>query len=152
MAYPAVGDPTLAFVDAIMARLKGDATLTAPTTGLVKGVFAHLSEAARTAYPYVVLGRRHQSEDGGAMTVGGGEVSLQIDTWSNYKGPYQVHQIHDRIYVLLQRQSLVVSGYHLLAGSVTREFADVFDEPDPDMPSAVLYHGVQRWVGEVHQP
>jgi hypothetical protein len=147
MPYPATGDPTVAFVDAVKTRLTADATLMA----LITGVFSHLSEAARTNYPYVVLGQRHHAGDAGAMQTPGGHVSLQIDTWSNAKGPFQASNIQSRIYVLLERVALTVTGFVLVEGSLTREFAEVFDEPDEDSPDRLLYHGVQRWVAEIHQ-
>lgn len=139
-------DPTVAFVDAVKTRLAADTTLAA----LVTGIYGHLSQAARTAYPYVVLGRRTSDGSSGAMGLPGGIVSLQVDVWSDAKGPYAATVICSRMYTLLERHPLTVTGFDLVAGSLHREMQDVFDEFDSDSPDRVLYHGVQRWTAEIH--
>jgi hypothetical protein len=141
------GSPTQPFVDAVRIALAADATLGA----LVTGIYGHLSEAARTAYPYVVLGRRGRLNDSGAMQTAGGHVNLQVDIWSDHKGPSEVHDIQARIALLLERTDLTIAGFDLVLGSVSCEFEDVFDEPDTDKPDARLYHGVQRWIAEIHE-
>ena len=145
--FTVTAEPTQAFVDAISARLRADTTLMA----LVTDVLAHLSEAARTAYPYLVLGRRHLSRDAGAMGLAGGIVELQVDGWSSYKGPLEMQRILSRVSVLLERQPLVVTGFDLLRGSLTCTLSDVDDEPDEDKPGARLWHGVQQWTAEIHE-
>lgn len=146
MAYPVTGSPVTAFADGVRTLLQADATLTA----LVTGVYGHLSEAARTAYPYVVLGRRSRAGDAGAMQTAGSVVTLQLDVWSDAKGPYPVQQILSRIVVLLERRPVTVTGFTVIEGSVTCEFEEIDDEPDEDTPGARLYHGVQRWQAEIH--
>lgn len=146
MAYPVAGSPIEAFADGVRAILTADATLVA----LVTGIYGHVSEAARTAYPYLVIGRRSRTNDAGAMQIAGHVVALQIDGWSSAKGPHEMQAILSRVAVLLERRPVTVTGYELLDGSVTCELEDVFDEPDEDQPGARLYHGVQRWIGEVH--
>ena len=145
--FTVTAEPTQAFVDAISARLRADTTLMA----LVTDVLAHLSEAQRTAYPYLVLGRRHLTRDAGAMGLAGGIVELQIDGWSDYKGPLEMQQMLSRVSVLLERQPLVVTGFDLLRGSLTCTLSDVDDEPDEDKPGARLWHGVQHWTAEIHE-
>lgn len=145
--FTATGEPTQAVVDGISARLRGDATLMA----LVTGVYGHLSEAARTAYPMVVFGRRTFSGDAGAMQLSGGTVSLQIDVWSNAKGPWEASRVLSRIFVLLERYPIVVACFAMVEGSLHCEMSEVFDEPDEDKPNARLYHGVQRWTAEIHE-
>lgn len=149
MAYPAIGEPTQAFIDAVRSRLLADATLTTLLGG--NKVYGHLSEAARVEYPYLVLGRRHHDGNAGAMQTPGAIVSVQIDGWSDHKGPSEMHALHARCYLLLLRYGMSLSGYDVLEGSLTREFAEVFDEPDEDSPDRRLYHGVQRWISEIHQ-
>lgn len=139
------GDPTLALVDALRTALTGDATLMA----LVTAVVGKLSEASRTVVPYLVLGRRHHSGDSGAMQKEGGHVSVDIDGWAST--PAAMHAIHSRVYVLLERTNLTVTGFTLVQGSMHREFAEVFDEPDADAPDRRLYHGVQQWIAEIHE-
>jgi len=145
--FAVTGSPTQAFIDALRAVLVADAALTA----LVAGVFGHLSEAARTAYPYLVLGRRSRQNDGGAMQVAGGKVSVQLDVWSDHKGASEAHAILSRVYAVLERRALSVSGYVVIAGSLTCEMEEVFDEPDADKPEARLYHGVQRWTADIEE-
>lgn len=146
MGFAVTADPIVAFVDAVKAKLGADATFMA----MVTGVYGQLPAAARTLYPYVVLGRR-TSTPGGAMQLAGNQVSLQIDVWSDAKGPATVSLICSRIYAVLERQPLILSGFSLVEGSMTREFQEVFDEPDADSRDQVLYHGVQRWVADVHE-
>ena len=148
MAYTVTADPTVAFVDAVKAKLSADTVLAA----LVTGIYGHLSEAARVDYPYIVLGRRHADNSAGAaMQLPGQLVTLQLDVWSDEKGPFVATNICSRIYRTLQRQPLTVSGFSLIGGSLERTMQDVFDEPDADKPGNVLYHGVQLWSAVIHE-
>lgn len=150
MPFPVTGSPITAFVDAIRAVLLADATLTALLSSTT-AVYGHLSEAARTAYPYIVLGRRSRTNDAGAMSAAGSMVSLQLDVWSDAKGPFRAQEILSRVSVLLEREMLNVTGFTHIVGSLTCELEDVFDEPDEDSPDKRLYHGVQRWTAEIHE-
>lgn len=141
------GSPVQAFIDAVRTVLIADPTL----DGLVEGVFGHLSEAQRTAYPYVVLGRRHRANDSGAMQVAGGHVTVQLDVWSDHKGPSEAHAICSRVTALLERRMVTVSGFEMVNGSLTCDFEEVFDEPDEDSPDRRLYHGVMLWGAEIHE-
>lgn len=140
-------DPTVAFVDAVKARLDADTALAA----LVTGIYGHVSEAARVAYPYLVLGRRTSDSSSGAMGIAGGRVTLQIDGWSNAKGPYQISNIASRVYAVLYRRSLAVPWFVLVEGSLERDMQEVFAEPDEDKPQDLLYRLVQRWTAEIHE-
>lgn len=145
--FTVTAEPTQAFADAVAARFDADATLLA----LVTGVFGKLSEAARVPYPYVVLGRRNMNRDAGAMGLAGANVTLQIDVWSDYDGPYETQRILSRLSQLLERQMLAVAGFSMVGGSLTCELSEVDDEPDEDKPGARLYHGIQRWTAEIHE-
>lgn len=145
--FTVTADPTVAFVDAFKTVLSADTGLTT----LVTGIYGHLSEAARIAYPYVVLGQRTRLNDAGAMQIAGSQLALQVDVWSDDKGPFAASRILSRIYVLLERRPLVVPGFLCLPGSLTCELSEIFDEPDEDKPGSRLYHGVQRWVAEIHE-
>jgi hypothetical protein len=146
--YLVTASPTEAFVDAVRIRLRADATLDA----VITGVFDHLREAERTLYPYLVLGYRHL-DDGQTRSMGlpGGRVQLQIDGWSATKGPHEMHTMLSRVRVLFERYPLTVHGFRLMDGSLTCEFEDVFDEPDPDAPEKKLYRGIQRWGAEIDE-
>ena len=155
MPVTVTGAPTQAVVTGIRTVLAADATLIA----LVTGIYGHVSEASRTIYPYIVLGRRSRTTESGAMHTPGSTVTVQIDVWhgrndtatSNVLGPGPVHTILSRIAVLLTHVDVTVTGYTLISGSLICELEEVFDEPDPDSPDRRLYHGVQRWQAEVHE-
>jgi hypothetical protein len=147
MPFTVSADPLVVFVDAIKTRLEADTLLDA----LITGVYGHLSEATRTAYPYVVLGRRSVPESAGAMGTAGQIVELQIDVWSDAKGPYTVTTICSAIYRLLERWTPALSAFDVVEGSLTRAFQDIFDEPDEDNLEQTIYHGVQRWRAEIHE-
>lgn len=145
--FTSTGSPVIAFVDAFRNALIADSTLMA----MVTGVFGHLSEAARTNYPYLVIGRRTRDNSSGAMQIAGGMVSIQLDGWSDNKGALEMQQIQSRVAALMERRPLFVNGYAMVYGSLTCEYEEVFDEPDEDKPDARLYHGVQRWSAEIHE-
>lgn len=145
--FTVTGSPTQAVVDAIRSALVASVPLMAQVTG----VFGHLSEAARTAYPYIVLGYRSRNNDAGAMQVAGSRVTVQIDVWSAHRGASEAHSILSGIARVLERRDLAVAGFALVRGSLTCELEDVFDEPDEDKPDERLYHGVQRWAVEIHE-
>lgn len=139
-------DPTVAFVDAVKTKLSADSVLVA----MVTGIYGHLSEAARTNYPYIVLARR-ESAPAGAMQLAGSEVTLFVDVWSDAKGPFTVTSICSRVYAVLERQPLSVGGFVITVGSMTRVAQTIFDEPDADDPNQLLYHGVQQWTAIVEE-
>jgi hypothetical protein len=143
--FTTAADPTVAFVDGVKVALLANAVL----VGLVTGIYGHLSEAARVAYPYIVLGRRTTHGDGESFGITGGRLSLQIDIFSAAKGPYQVSAIGAEVHRALDRQPITVPGFVVIAGSLTREFQEVFDEPDADKPEAILYHAVQQWSAQL---
>ncbi len=154
MPFPSTGSPVGAVAAGIRARLVADATLMA----LVSGVYGHVSEHARVSYPFLVIGQRTGTGDAGAMQTSGSGVTVQIDCFNgrnpdaatNVLGPGPVHAVQSRVYTLLERHAIAVTGYALIEGSLHREFEDVTDEPDEDAGDQRVYHGVQRWSCEVH--
>ena len=142
------GSPVQAVVDAIKTRLSADATLTGLCTG---GVYGARPRGTRTTFPYLSIGRTSLDDNAFAMTREGGRVSVQIDGWSATNGPYQMRTIQGRTRALLQRAPLTESGFTPVAGSLTCELEEVFDERDEDMPDRTLYHGVQRWAIDVEE-
>ena len=146
--FAVLGSPTQAFVDAIKVRLDADATLMA----LVSGVFGHVSDAARVAYPYVVLGSTNLDEGSHrSMGVAGGRVELQIDVFSQHGGRSEAQSILSRVRALLDRHALAVGAFTLMAGSLRCEMETVDREFDEDAPGKSLYHGIQRWVAEIDE-
>ena len=140
--FTVTGSPALAFADAIALALTSDATLMA----MVTGVYAALPRAGRTLVPYIVLGKRESDDTGGAMQIAGGLSKIFLEVWSNLNGPAQVQQIQGRIRSLLLRRTLLVSGYTMLANSLTCPMESVALDPDPDMPENTLFHGEQEWT------
>lgn len=149
------GSPITAFVDAFRNVLIGDTEAlngSVALMGLVTGVYGHVSDRARTDFPYLVIGDRHRANDGGAMQIVGGMVSVQLDGWSAAKGPFEMQSILSRVAWLCERRTgFKVAGFAALDGSLTCEFEEVFDEPDADSPGRRLYHGVQRWTALIHE-
>lgn len=146
--FVVTGSPTQAVIDALKARLDGDAVLAA----LIEGVYGHVSETARVNYPYLVLGQRHLEEGPTrSMGLGGGRVVVQIDGWSDAKGASEMHGILSRVRVLLERRPLAVDGFRVVDGSLTCEMEEVFDEADEDSPERRLYRGIQRWALEIDE-
>lgn len=143
-----LGSPMTAAVDALRSVLLADASLCG-LLATTASVYGHVPEASRAAYPYVVLGRRSREEDG-PMGASGGRLSIQIDVFSDAKGPFQAQAIQSRIVAVLERRPLDVAGYEPMVGSLTCAYEEVYDEPDEDKPGARLYHGVQRWEIVVH--
>jgi hypothetical protein len=155
--FTVTGSPVKPFVEAVLARLQGDATLLAlldadPLVAVGK-ITGHISNDEPLNEPYIVLGRRGKfGEDAGAMQLAGSMVSLQIDVFSAHKGSSEASLIQSRIAVLLERQTLRVKGFEMVQASMTVEFEDVSPETDEDMPdSGTIYHGVQRVVAEIHE-
>lgn len=141
------GTPTQAYVDALKAALAADATL----MSLVTGIYGHLPDAARTAYPYQALGQRNRQSDVGVMGMLCSLVTVEVNVWSAHRGASEVQAILARNVIVLERKTLRVSGFTMVEGSLTCEFEDVFDEPDEDQPSRRLYRGIQRWRAEIHE-
>jgi len=145
--FTVTAEPRQAFRLAFGARLRADAGLMA----IVSGPYGRLSEAARVPYPYLVFGQQSMDRNAGAMGLAGANVSLQLDGWSDYKGPAEMDAILSRLSVLLERQTLAVPGFAMVQGSLTCELSESFEEADEDMPDARLFHGVQRWTAEIHE-
>jgi hypothetical protein len=147
MAFVVTGSPVQGVVDAMKTALTGDATLMA----ILTTVTGHVVEQARPTYPYLVLGRRGRGADAGAFGIAGTTVSVELDWWSNHRGPYEAQTIGGHLSRILQRAALAVPGFDVVAGSLTCEFEDIYEEPDDDMPNQKLYRGVQRWTAEIHE-
>jgi hypothetical protein len=143
------GSPVQALVDALKTALQSDAALMA----IVTAVTGHVSEdqRGRLAMPYLVLGRRTRTGDVGTFGSAGSQVSVQIDWWSEHRGPSEAQTIGSHLSRILERRTLRLSGFVMVSGSLTCEFEEVFDEPDTEMPSSKLYHGTQRWTTEIHE-
>ena len=116
----------------IYSTLSGDNTL---TNTLGAGVFDEVLENA--TYPFVSLGEE-TAIDYSTKDLNGGEYTINIHVWSQYKGSKQTKEIMDRIHDLLHDSSLSVSGFNL--ANLRFEFSDILRDPD-----GVTRHGVMRF-------
>ena len=116
----------------IYSTLSNDNTL---TNTLGAGVFDEVVENA--AYPFVALGEE-TAIDYSTKDLNGGEFTINIHVWSQYKGAKQTKEIMDRIHDLLHDSSLSVSGFNL--ANLRFEFSDILRDPD-----GITRHGVMRF-------
>jgi len=116
----------------IYSTLNGDNTL---TNTLGAGVFDEVVENA--SYPFVSLGEE-TAVDYSTKDLDGGEFTINIHVWSQYKGAKQTKEIMDRIHDLLHDSSLSVSGFNL--ANLRFEFSDILRDPD-----GITRHGVMRF-------
>ena len=116
----------------IYSTLSGDNTL---TNTLGAGVFDEVVENA--SYPFVALGEE-TAIDYSTKDLNGGEFTINIHVWSQYKGAKQTKEIMDRIHDLLHDSSLSVSGFNL--ANLRFEFSDILRDPD-----GITRHGVMRF-------
>lgn len=117
---------------AIYSTLNGDNNL---TNTLGAGIYDEVLENA--TYPFVSLGEE-TAIDYSTKDLQGGEFTINIHVWSQYKGAKQAKEIMDRIHTLLHNSSLSVSGFNLI--NLRFEFADILRDPD-----GVTRHGVMRF-------
>jgi len=116
----------------IYSTLSADNTL---TSTLGAGVYDEVLEGA--SYPFVSLGEE-TAIDYGTKDLDGGETTLNIHIWSQYKGAKETKEIMDRIHDLLHDSNLSVSGFNLI--NLRFEFSDILRDPD-----GVTRHGVMRF-------
>ena len=116
----------------IYSTLSSDNTL---TSTLSAGVYDEVTEGA--TYPFVALGEE-TAIDYGTKDINGGETTINIHIWSQYKGAKETKQIMDRIHDLLHDSNLSVTGFNLI--NLRYEFSDIMRDPD-----GVTRHGVMRF-------
>ena len=116
----------------VYSTLSNDNTL---TNTLGAGVFDEVVENA--SYPFVALGEE-TAIDYSTKDLDGGEFTINIHVWSQYKGAKQTKEIMDRIHDLLHDSSLSVSGFNL--ANLRFEFSDILRDPD-----GITRHGVMRF-------
>ena len=116
----------------IYSTLSGDNTL---TNTLGAGVFDEVLDNA--TYPFVSLGEE-TAIDYSTKDLNGGEFTINIHVWSQYKGSKQTKEIMDRVHDLLHDSNLSVSGFNL--ANIRFEFSDILRDPD-----GVTRHGVMRF-------
>lgn len=116
----------------IYSTLSSDNTL---TSTLGSGVYDEVVESA--TYPFVALGEE-TAIDYSTKNTNGGETTINVHIWSQYKGSKETKQIMDRIHDLLHDSNLSVTGFNLI--NLRFEFSDILRDPD-----GVTRHGVMRF-------
>ena len=109
--------------------------VSAITSTLSCGVYDEVTEGA--TYPFVVLGEE-TAIDYGTKDLVGGETTINIHIWSQYKGSKQTKEIMDKIHDLLHDIDLTVTGFNLI--NLRFEYSDIMRDPD-----GVTRHGVMRF-------
>jgi hypothetical protein len=99
--------------------------VSAITTDLSCGVSDEVTEG--NTYPFISLG-----------DLNGGEYTINIHIWSQYKGSKQTKEIMDKIHDLLHDIDLTVTGFNLI--NLRFEYSDIMRDPD-----GVTRHGVMRF-------
>lgn len=88
-------------------------------------------------YPFLTIGEE-TAIDYSTKDVVGGEYTVNIDVWSQYKGSKETKQIMDKVHDLLHNKNLSVTGFNLI--NLRFEFSDILRDPD-----GVTRHGVMRF-------
>ena len=90
-----------------------------------------------TTYPFINIGD-DTITDYSTKDLDGGEITMTLHIWSQYKGAKETKQIMDRLHEILHDSSLSVSGFNLINSRF--EFSDILRDPD-----GVTRHGVMRF-------
>jgi hypothetical protein len=122
----------------IYTKLNTDSTI---RTTYSATVHDHVSTG--TAFPYVVIGEETLTDDSSAKDIDFNEFTLTIHTFSRNRGRKEAKQIMARIYTLLHKASLTITGATHV--NTRFEYSDVVREQD-----GLTYHGVQRFRTILH--
>ena len=102
---------------------------------LVTDVYDFVPES--TAFPYVKIGEQTMVDDG-TKDKKGSDFTLEVHTFSRYRGSVEIKNIMSVVYDILHESSLSVSGASLV--NMRFEFSDIIKEND-----GLTTHGVQRF-------
>ena len=109
--------------------------VSAVTSDLSCGVFDDVPQNA--SYPYIALGEE-TAVDFSVKDIQGGDLTVNIHVWSQYKGSKETKQIMDKIHDLLHNINLSVTGFNLI--NLRFEFSDIMRDPD-----GITRHRVMRF-------
>ena len=109
--------------------------VSAITDTLSCGVYDEVIEG--NTYPFIALGEE-TAIDYSTVDLTGGEYTINIHIWSQYKGSKETKEIMDKIHDLLHDINLTVTGFNLI--NLRFEFSDIMRDPD-----GVTRHGVMRF-------
>ena len=102
---------------------------------LVTDVYDFVPES--TAFPYVKIGEQTMVDDG-TKDKKGSDFTIEVHTFSRYRGSVEIKNIMSVVYDILHESSLSVSGASLV--NMRFEFSDTIKEND-----GLTTHGVQRF-------
>jgi hypothetical protein len=102
---------------------------------LVTDVYDFVPES--TAFPYVKIGEQTMV-DNGTKDKKGSDFTIEVHTFSRYRGSVEIKNIMSVVYDILHESSLSVSGASLV--NMRFEFSDIIKEND-----GLTTHGVQRF-------
>ena len=102
---------------------------------LVTDVYDFVPEG--TAFPYVKIGEQTMV-DNGTKNKQGTDFTIEVHTFSRYRGSVEIKNIMSVVYDILHESSLSVSGADLI--NMRFEFSDIIKEND-----GLTTHGVQRF-------
>jgi len=102
---------------------------------LVTDVYDFVPES--TAFPYVKVGEQTMV-DNGTKDKKGSDFTIEVHTFSRYRGSVEIKNIMSVVYDILHESSLSVSGASLV--NMRFEFSDIIKEND-----GLTTHGVQRF-------
>jgi len=105
------------------------------TSTLSCGVYDEVIEG--NTYPFITLGE-DTTIDYSTKTATGGETTINIHIWSQYKGSKQTKEIMDKVHDLLHDSNLSVTGFNLI--NLRFEYSDIMRDPD-----GITRHGVMRF-------
>jgi hypothetical protein len=109
--------------------------VSAITSTLSCGVYDEVIEG--NTYPFITLGEE-TTIDYSTKTATGGETTINIHIWSQYKGSKQTKEIMDKVHDLLHDSNLSVTGFNLI--NLRFEYSDIMRDPD-----GITRHGVMRF-------
>ena len=122
----------------IYAKLNTDNTI---KTTYSATVHDHVPQG--TAFPYIVIGEETLTDDSSSKDIDFNEFTLTIHTYSRNRGRKEAKNIMARIYELLHKATLSVTGANHI--NTRFEFSEVLREQD-----GLTYHGVQRFRTILH--
>ena len=102
---------------------------------LVTDVYDFVPEG--TAFPYVKIGEQTMV-DNGTKNKQGTDFTIEVHTFSIFRGIVEIKNIMSVVYDILHESSLSVSGADLI--NMRFEFSDIIKEND-----GLTTHGVQRF-------
>jgi|TARA_B100001559_G_scaffold290655_1_gene269821 hypothetical protein len=102
---------------------------------LVTDVYDFVPEG--TAFPYVKIGEQTMV-DNGTKNKKGTDFTIEVHTFSRYRGSVEIKNIMSVVYDILHESSLSVSGADLI--NMRFEFSDIIKEND-----GLTTHGLQRF-------